>query len=107
LLKGDISTVLLFSARAAQQFMHILKRPDLKSLSSKLEAVCLSDRVAAELRGVPWRALRVAKLPKLDAVMDILRTQEDNDDMGSGALPADAIIEAFGGLRPLANRLNL
>ena len=107
LLKGDISTVLLFSARAAQQFMHILKRPDLKSLSNKLEAVCLSDRVAAELRGVPWRALRVAKLPKLDAVMDILRTQEGNDDMGSGALPADAIIEAFGGLRPLANRLDL
>ncbi len=106
LAEGDVSTVTLFSARTAANFSRLLQKDDLKGVSADLEAVCLSDRVAAEIRGLPWRAVRVARNPHLEAVLDILRTKEEGRS-ANAPLPADPVIEAFGGLRPLANRLDI
>jgi uroporphyrinogen-III synthase len=106
LTEGKIDTVLLFSARAAQHWLKILSREDLRAASAKLEAVCLSDRVAAELRGTPWRAVKVAKSPQVEAVLDILRGADTAPPLPI-ALPADPIIDIFGGIRPLANRLGI
>lgn len=107
LRRGEISTVLFFSAMAAQHFMRLLQRPDLKKVSEKLEAICMSDRVAAELRGYPWRVLRVATVPNVEAMLDIARSDSPDANTAPSALPALPVIEAFGGLRPLANRLDL
>jgi uroporphyrinogen-III synthase len=106
LTEGKIDTVLLFSARAAQHWLKILSREDLRTASAKLEAVCLSDRVAAELRGTPWRAVKVAKSPQVEAVLDILRGADTAPPLPI-ALPADPVIDIFGGIRPLANRLGI
>lgn len=106
LAEGDVSTVTLFSARTAANFARIMRQQDLKGVSADLEAVCLSDRVAAEIRALPWRAIRIAKNPHLESVLDILRAKEEGRD-GHAPLPADPVIEAFGGLRPLANRLDI
>jgi len=107
LQEGDITTVTLFSARTAENFTHILSREeDLKGVSADLEAVCLSDRVAAEVKALPWRAVRVAPQPQLETVMDILRQKEEGR-AGFAAMAADPVIEAFGGLRPLATRLDI
>jgi len=106
LTEDKIDTVLLFSARAAQHWLKILSREDLRTASAKLEAVCLSDRVAAELRGTPWRAVKVAKSPQVEAVLDILRGADTAPPLPI-ALPADPIIDIFGGIRPLANRLGI
>lgn len=73
LMEGRIGTVTLFSARTASNFVRLLQRPDLKGVSGNLEAVCISDRVAAIVNPLPWKAVRVAANPHLEAVMDILR----------------------------------
>ena len=106
LAEGDVSTVTLFSARTAANFSRLLQVDDLKGVSADLEAVCISDRVAAEISGLPWRAVRIARNPHLESVLDILRTKEEGRSTNA-PLPADPVIEAFGGLRPLANRLDI
>jgi uroporphyrinogen-III synthase len=106
LAEGDISTVTLFSARTAANFSRMMQHEELKGVSEDLEAVCLSDRVAAEIKGLHWRAVRIAHNPHLESVLDILRAKEEGRS-GSAPLPADPVIEAFGGLRPLANRLDI
>jgi uroporphyrinogen-III synthase len=107
LAEGDIGTVTLFSARTAAHFARILQRPGMKGVSADLEAVCLSARVAAELKPLPWRRIQVAKAPRLEAVLDILRTADDREDAARRPLPAEPVIAAFGGLRPLATRLDI
>lgn len=67
----------------------------------------MSDRIAVELRGQPWRVLRVAQSPTVEAMLDIARSDDPDDSTAPSALPALPVIEAFGGLRPLANRLDL
>ncbi|MEZ0224199.1 MAG: uroporphyrinogen-III synthase [Alphaproteobacteria bacterium] len=106
LAEGDVSTVTLFSARTAANFARLMRQQDLKGVSADLEAVCLSDRVAAEIRELPWRVIRIAKNPHLESVLDILRAKEEGRS-ANAPLPADPVIEAFGGLRPLANRLDI
>lgn len=107
LQNGEISTVMLFSALTARQLMKLLSRPDLAKVSEKLEAICMSDRVAVELRGYPWRVLRIAKNPTVEAMLDIVRSDDPDDSTAPSALPAQPVIDAFGGLRPLANRLDI
>ncbi|HRJ67505.1 MAG TPA: uroporphyrinogen-III synthase, partial [Alphaproteobacteria bacterium] len=106
LTEDKIGTVLLFSARAAQHWLRLLSREDLRTASAKLEAVCLSERVASELRGTPWRAVKVARTPQVEAIFDILKGADTAPPLPM-ALPADPVIDAFGGLRPLANRLGI
>lgn len=103
---GKIDTLLLFSARAAQHWLHLLSTEELRAGSADLEVICMSDRVAAELRGTPHRAVKVARTPQMDAIMDILRGADSAPPLPM-ALPADPVIDAFGGLRPLANRLGI
>jgi len=107
LQNGRITTVLLFSALTARQLTALLSRPDLAGVSEKLEAVCMSERVAVELRGYPWRALSIAKDPTVEAMLDILRSDGPADGAAPQLLPARPVIDAFGGLRPLANRLEI
>ena len=106
LTEGKIDTLLLFSARAAQHWLHLLSTEELRAVSADLEVICMSDRVAAELRGTPHRAVKVARTPQMDAIMDILRGADSAPPLPM-ALPADPVIDAFGGLRPLANRLGI
>ncbi|MBI1215289.1 MAG: hypothetical protein GC185_05650 [Alphaproteobacteria bacterium] len=107
LAEGDITTVTLFSARTAANFTRILQRAGMKGVSNDLEAVCLSERVAAELKPLQWRTIRVAKVPRMEAVLDILRAKDDREDKTTMPLPAEPVISAFGGLRPLATRLDI
>ena len=107
LQSGEITTILLFSALTARHLMKLLSRADLAKVSEKLEVICMSDRIAVELRGHPWRVLRVAQNPTVEAMLDIVRSDDPDDSTAPSALPALPVIEAFGGLRPLANRLDL
>ncbi len=106
LIEGDIDVVTLFSARTAANFVRLLQRPDLKGVSGGLEALCISERVAAELKSLPWAGIRIAKNPHLEAMLEILRSPAIGT-VTAAALPADPVIDAFGGIRPLANRLGI
>src|SRR5690606_16847295 len=91
----------------ARHLMKLLSRADLAKVSEKLEVICMSDRIAVELRGHPWRVLRVAQNPTVEAMLDIVRSDDPDDSTAPSALPALPVIEAFGGVRPRANRLDL
>lgn len=106
LLHGKIDAILLFSARAAQHWLKLLQNDALRAAAEKMEVICMSERVAAELRGAPWKAIKVAHSPQTEAMLEILRGAGGEPQLPL-TLPADPVIEAFGGLRPLANRLGL
>ncbi|HYD19674.1 MAG TPA: uroporphyrinogen-III synthase, partial [Patescibacteria group bacterium] len=107
LKNSEITTVTLFSARTAANFVKLVKAdPALAGVTQSMEAICLSDRVASEARALPWRIMRIAAAPNLEAVMDVLR-EKDESQPAAPAMPADAVIEAFGGIRPLAGKLDI
>lgn len=76
LQRGAIDTVMLFSVRTAENFVRLFVQKGLRSVSPKLEVICISDAVAGALRELPWRAVRVARQPRLEAVMQALRDQD-------------------------------
>jgi uroporphyrinogen-III synthase len=103
---GQVTTVMLFSARTAAHFSKLAHENGWEAQMMRLEAVCISARVAHELDGNIWQNVRVAKNPHLDAMFDILRAQ-DSDIPPAPPVPAQPIIDAFGGIRPLANCLGI
>lgn len=99
---GREAAVLFFSARAAAQF-GVLAEKEGWNLA-RAEAVCISGRAAAALKP-GWKAVRVAQRPALDAVLDVLRPE--GAEQGPPPLKAGPVLEAFGGLRPLAQALGI
>lgn len=107
LKEGEITTVTFLSARTASNFVRLVQaHEELEGMTADLEAVCISDRVATEARGLPWRSVRVAARPQLDACIDLLNEQE-KETFNFKPMSAEAVIAAFGGLRPLATKLNI
>jgi uroporphyrinogen-III synthase len=105
LKQGEITTVTLLSARTAENFVKLVQAdPALSGTTTGIEVICLSDRVAEAAKPLPWRVMRIAASPQLESVMDLLR---DKDPSNTPAMPADAVIEAFGGIRPLASKLDI
>jgi uroporphyrinogen-III synthase len=105
LKNNEITTVTLLSARTAENFVKLVQQdPALAGSTTGIEAICLSDRVAEAAKPLPWRVMRIAASPQMESVMDLLR---DKDGAPAPAMPADAVIEAFGGIRPLAGKLDI
>lgn len=100
---GKINTVTLFSARTAQNFANIVRQSRMEGASKNIEAICLSERVARELRGMKWRSLQVTKSPSVNAMVAVLTAR---DHLGA-TLQADPVIAAFGGIRPMATRISV
>jgi uroporphyrinogen-III synthase len=71
LRSGRDITALLFSARAAARFSALL-RPE--TIAARVEALALSPRVAGALEKLPWKAVRMAEAPRLDALLALLYT---------------------------------
>jgi uroporphyrinogen-III synthase len=108
LKRGKITTITLFSGRTAENFVNILKKTGLDGICPKLEAVCLSPRVAKEIKELNWRSVHVAKNPDIASMMNILSGSQDNSSAEIAAwLPAYPLIAAFGGVQPIARRLKI
>lgn len=103
---GKVDTVTLFSARTAENLVKLFLQKDLRGVSARMEVICISDRVADAAKSIPWKSIRIAHQPHLEAIMDILRTAAPNPG-SSGTIAVDQVINAFGGVRPLANRLGI
>ncbi|MDI1228301.1 MAG: uroporphyrinogen-III synthase [bacterium] len=105
LKNNEITTVTLLSARTAENFVKLVQAdPALAGITTGIEVICLSDRVAEAAKPLPWRVMRIAASPQLDAVMDLIR---DKDASNAPAMQADVVIDAFGGIRPLATKLDI
>jgi len=72
LQRGAIDVVTMFSNRTAENFVKVLADKNLHDATAQLEAICISDRVAATLETMPWRAIRVARKPDIESVMEVL-----------------------------------
>ncbi len=82
LQRGAIDTVMLFSARTAENFVRLFVQKGLGGLSPKLEVICISNAVAGTLRELPWRVVRVARQPRLEAVMQVRCASRTNHQSG-------------------------
>lgn len=104
LKNNEITTVTLLSARTAENFVKLVQQdPALAGATTGIEVICLSDRVAEAAKPLPWRVMRIAAAPQLESVMDLIRDKSAD----APAMPAEAVIEAFGGIRPLATKLDI
>lgn len=56
----ELDAVLFYSPRTAQIFARLVERDGLAPLLAHASAVCLSEAIAREVRGLPWRSLEVA-----------------------------------------------
>jgi uroporphyrinogen-III synthase len=72
LVKGTLDAALFFSPRTARIFADIVAREKLKDTCRTLDAVCISEATASELRALSFREVRVAAAPNQDALLALL-----------------------------------
>jgi uroporphyrinogen-III synthase len=118
---GELDAVLFFSPRTAKTFVRLVADHGLAADCERLLAVCLSAAVTANLGALTWRDLRTAAEPTQQALLACL---DDTDraaaagDTGQEEImaqesaapdpaPAQAVIAAFGGIRPMAHKLGV
>jgi uroporphyrinogen-III synthase len=120
LADGTLDGVLFFSPRTAGTFVSLLDKGGVEKAYRTLHAFCLSTAVADEVRTRPWAGLAIAAHPTQDALIDVVTavdgdldrggetfemTEETSDNATESA--AHRIIAAFGGIRPMASKLNV
>lgn len=79
LASGDIAGTVLFSARSAQLMEKLLKHHQLEYIAAQIDAYCLSLPVAAAAGGMPWKSLRVCRLPTQAAMVELLVSHLDSE----------------------------
>lgn len=115
--------VLFYSARTAEAFAKAVKQRGLQSQFMTTRALCLADTMIESLRGLPWRSIVVAQRPDrsgMQALLDaekgtnaIMNAQpeslpESPAEQDQNAIsPAEPVIERFGGIRPMATKMNV
>lgn len=115
--------VLFYSARTAEAFVAAVKKGSLQPQFMTTRALCLADTMVESLRGLPWRSILVAQRPDrsgMQALLDaekgtnaIMNAQpeslpESPAEQDQNAIsPAEPVIERFGGIRPMATKMNV
>ncbi|MGC8470565.1 MAG: uroporphyrinogen-III synthase [Acetobacteraceae bacterium] len=72
LAEGRIGRALFFSAASARAFAAQVGAADLAAPLAMVEALAIAEPVAAALRGLPWRAVRVAVRPTMESLLALL-----------------------------------
>lgn len=121
---GRVDGVLFFSKGSAKAFMELAKAAEIERHLSSLSALCLSSSVLRSVHSNSWAQTGVAASPDLSGMVALVRTFEYGQieestvmaKQASGAgetitrdqgLNADAIIERFGGIRPMATKIGV
>jgi uroporphyrinogen-III synthase len=123
--QGGLDAVLFFSPRTADTFVRLSADAGLSSAFASCHAVCLSQAVATRLEALTWRDVHLAARPDQDHLLRALQAvraghregarQAMADSEASKAdppadprgIPAQPIIAAFGGVRPMAAKLGV
>ena len=72
LAAGTVNAALFFSPRSAARMMELLRGAGLVERCTAIDAFALSPRIAATLRSLPWRCIRVPSQPDPAALLDML-----------------------------------
>lgn len=116
LAAGDLDAAVFFSPRTARTFVGLVERAGLNAACARLQAVCLSEAVAARLQPLAWARVCVAARPEQEAVLarlDEVAAEVDASASGSPRQPAEGhldahdVVASFGGIRPMANKLGV
>jgi uroporphyrinogen-III synthase len=121
LTAGALDAVLFFSPRTAKTFVRLVADHGLGTACERCLAVCLSAAVAANLRALTWAGVRTAARPDQQALLACLdetdgaaaagaREHEEvmaQDSASQDSTPAQRVISAFGGIRPMAHTLGV
>ncbi|MEQ8968495.1 MAG: uroporphyrinogen-III synthase, partial [Azospirillaceae bacterium] len=127
--EGTCRGVLFFSPRTVRVFGRLVEEAGLSDRLASLYALCLSPAAARRLDDRAWAGVRIAERPDLGAMLDLLdavdppaaqeqerprmdsRDQDKPDDptpegvAAGDAAAAARVIEAFGGIRPMAAKI--
>lgn len=64
--------IVFFSPRTAYTFVNIVKKFGLEVHLAVVNALCLSQSIADEIKGLSWKTIQVAHSPKEDALLELL-----------------------------------
>jgi len=123
LAAGAVDAALFFSPRSAASFVSLVRDAALVEACGGIRAFCLSAAVAEALSPVSWRAIAVAPEPNQESLLATLErevtdtstpdapaaqaSQSENAadllDIGN----AEAVVDRFGGIRPMASKLGI
>ncbi|QQG36778.1 MAG: uroporphyrinogen-III synthase [Micavibrio aeruginosavorus] len=123
LARGEVRAVLFYSPRTAEAFARVIGAARLGHQLMTTKALCLADSMVESVRYLPWRALCVASRPDRSGMQDLLAAEKEMDEIMShipenqsgtpndqdrnAIEPAEAVIERFGGIRPMASKMNV
>ena len=128
--------VALFSPRTARIVGDLITEAGLAEAANRVAAICMSKNVATAAKALPWRKIVVAPHPDrasvLQAASEALKPNESGstgplsttdalpdsggtmNDTANGqetgsemALNAETVIDRFGGIRPMAQKLDI
>lgn len=113
ILDGDgFASALFFSAHTAQTFINLLEKYGRTSRLCSTKALCISNSVVECLRDQAWEDVQAARTPDKAGLLALLKgTDEDlmsdGNDQEAAMSNAEEIIERFGGIRPMASKMDV
>lgn len=109
---GQVDAVMFYSARSAASFMTLYKRFNFRGI----QALCLADSVVESLDRSQWAEIIVSARPDQSGMLALLKSLKPektmqifssaNDDVDA-LTDAETVIERFGGIRPMATKMNI
>jgi uroporphyrinogen-III synthase len=117
---GAVDAALFFSPRSAASFVSVVRAAGLTEACRGVEAFCLSEAVAEAASSVSWRSVAVAPEPNQESLLATLEREltepstpdaasENSADIDDLLRTGDAtaVIDRFGGIRPMAAKLGV
>ncbi len=113
LRSGAVQAVVLYSAKSADCFVSALRQDWPEASLPGTKALCLADSVVESARQLNWAEILVSHRPDQAGMTRLLKSL--NAMSTDSVLPPDAnalndaekIIERFGGIRPMATKMNV
>ncbi len=113
LAAGQVAAATFFSPRTAATFAGLVEKMGLAGSCAETTALCFSEAVADQLRGLDWRAVLVAERPNQNSLLARLDELAGPTSAPSAApadddtAPGQQVIARFGGIRPMASKLGV
>lgn len=112
---GEVDAVTFFSKRTAEAFVESVRETDSESLFSDIKSLSISTPVLECVRVFPWCASYASQTPDRAGMLKLLKTYVSGRDQNKGEKNmskqgiqnAQDVIEAFGGIRPMAKKIDV
>ena len=112
----EIDGVLLYSKRTAQAFSDCVERAQLRGVLKSLKVLCISESVLKCVQNYQWGDTYIADTPDGLGMLDLMQRHfkvMEKKDMsatkkkGEPIENAREVIERFGGIRPMAKKIDV